>query len=266
MEIPPMSSMDAALAAAETPARGRLVAFATGAGLIAGLVAWGVDEPIVHAFRPPTHVQHVMGQAIERANFEDRAAADAKNATLAYAVLGLVLGVGLGAAGGMAGRSSGRAVKGATAGGVLGTVFAAGAALVLLPIYFRAEDKSQGELARDLMIPLLVHAGSWAAAGLAAGIAYGIGRGGGKSRIANAALGGALGGALGAVLYEVVCASTLPHSGSTTPLAWSMTARLLARVLVAVGVGFLAAVVADMPHSRPASKAIGGGSVATDAS
>jgi hypothetical protein len=259
METPPMSSMDAALVATRPSVRGRVVALATGAGLIAGLVAWGIGELIVHAFRPPMHIQHVMGQAIARAKFEDRADADAKNATLAYTMLGLALGVGLGAAGGMAGRSSRRAVKGAVAGGMLGTVFAAGAALVLLPVYFRAEDKAQADLSRDLLIPLLVHAGSWAAVGLAAGIAYGIGRGGGTSRLANAALGGALGGALGAVIYEIVCASALPHSGSTTPLPWSMTARLLARVLVAVGAGFLAAIVADMPLSRPATKVMGGG-------
>jgi hypothetical protein len=104
----------------------------------------------------------------------------------------------------------------------------------------------------------MVHAGCWAAAGLAAGVAYGIGRGGGSSRLAGAALGGALGGALGAALYEVVCASALPHSGSTTPLPWSMTARLAARVLVAVGAGCLAALVACTPLSRSAMKATDG--------
>jgi hypothetical protein len=198
-----------------------------------------------------------MGQAIERATFEDRAAADAKNATLAYTAFGLVLGVGLGAAGGLAGQSSRRAVLCAATGGVLGAVLSFGAALALLRVYFRAEDTSQAELSRDLMIPLLVHVGCWSAAGLAAGVAYGIGRGGGSSRVASAALGGALGAALGAVLYEVICASALPHSGSTTPLPWSMTARLLSRVLVAVGAGFLASLVADMPLSRPATKATG---------
>lgn len=239
-------------------ASGRHVGLATIAGLLAGLLAWSEGELTARAFRPPTYVQNVMGQAIERATFEDRAAADAKNAALAYTTFGLVLGVGLGAAGGLGGRSSRRVVLGAAAGGALGAALSFGTALVLLPVYFRAEDTSQAELSRDLMIPLLVHVGCWSVAGLAAGVAYGIGRGGGSSRLARAALGGALGAALGAVLYEVVCASTLPHSGSTTPLPWSTTARLLARVLVAVGAGFLAAVVADTPLSRAAKKATDG--------
>ncbi len=169
----------------------RHVGYATIAGLLAGLVAWSAGELIVKAFRPPTHIQNVMGQAIERATFEDRAAADAKNATLAYTVLGMVLGMGLGAAGGLAGRSSRRAIVAAATGGVVGALLSFGAAFVLLPVYFRAEDASQADLSRDMTIPLLVHAGCWSAAGLAAGLAYGIGRAGGLPRIAGAALGGA---------------------------------------------------------------------------
>ncbi len=233
---------------------GRDVRLAAIAGLLAGLLAWSAGELTVKAFRPPMHVQNVMGQTIERATFEDRAAADAKNATLAYTEFGLLLGVGLGAAGGLIGRASRQAVRGAAAGGALGAVFSFGAALVLLPVYFRAEDTSQAELSRDLTLPLLIHVGCWSATGLAAGVAYGIGRGGGSSRLAGAALGGALGGALGAALYEVVCATAMPHSGSTTPLPWSMTARLVARVLVAVSAGSLAALVADTPLSRSATK------------
>ena len=254
-----MQEAAAAVGATAPAAPGRDVGLATIAGLLAGLLAWSVGELTVKAFRPPTHVQNVMGQAIERATFEDRAAADAKNATLAYTAFGLLLGAGLGAAGGMARGSSRRAALGAATGGGLGAVLSFGAALMLLPVYFRAEDMSQAELSRDLTIPLLVHVGCWSAAGLAAGVAYGIGRGGGSSRVACAALGGALGGAVGAALYEVFCASALPHSGSTTPLPWSMTARLVARVLVAVGTGFLSALVADTPLSRSATKATDGG-------
>ena len=178
----PMQQPAAALGATTPAAPGRDVGLATIAGLLAGLLAWSAGELMVKAFRPPMYIQNVMGQAIERATFEDRAVADGKNATLAYTVFGLVLGVGLGAAGGLAGRSRRRAVEGAAMGGALGAVVSFGAALALLAVYFRAEDTAQAELSRDLMIPLLVHAGCWSAAGLAAGVALRVGRGGGPSR------------------------------------------------------------------------------------
>ncbi len=255
-----MKSMQRAAAAvgpAAPAGQGRELRLAAVAGLLAGVLAWSVGELTAKAFRPPMHIHNVMGQAIERATFEDRAAADAKNAALAYTIFGLFLGIGLGTAGGLTRRSTRRAVRGAATGGVLGAVLSFGAALVLLPVYFRAEDASQAELSRDLTIPLMVHVGCWSTAGLAAGVGYGLGRAGGSARTAGAALGGALGGALGAALYEIVCASALPHSGSTSPLPWSPTARFVAHVLVAVAAGLLTALVADTPLARLETKLTG---------
>lgn len=235
------------------PAPGRTLALAALFGVLAGLTAWVVGEGAIKTFRPPTQTQHVMGQAIEHVRFEDRAAADLKNAALAYTILGAALGAGLGLAGGLTRGSALRATGSAAVGLGLGAVISLGAALLVLPVYFRAEDRAQAELARDLTIPLAVHAACWAAAGLAAGAAFGVGIGGGASRVANAALGGALGAALGAAVYEVAAAAALPSSGTTSPLSHSLIARLLARVLVGAAAGILTAVVCDLPTRRPAT-------------
>ncbi len=130
---------------------------------------------------------------------------------------------------------------------MLGSLLAAGASLGLLPLYFRALDQDQEGLSRDLTLPLVVHAGIWAAAGLAGGLAFGIGLGGGRDRLIKAAIGGLLGAALGAALYEMCGAMAFPGDRTTTPLSLTWQTRLLARLLVAILAALIAAVVVNMP-------------------
>jgi len=234
------------------PKAGRLAATAILAGLAAGLISWTIGEAIVTLFRPPYFAQHVMGQTIMKATFKDQSAADIKNATLTFAVLGGALGAALGMAGGLA-RSSTRAgaiasVIGLALGGVLG----AGTSLALLPVYFNALGRDQEELSRDLALPLLVHAVIWAACGLAGGVALAFGLGAGRTRTINAAIGGLIGAVLGAALYEMMAAALFPHDNTTSPLPINWMARLLARLLVATLSGLMAALVMNMSARRPA--------------
>jgi hypothetical protein len=261
----PASSSDSTPRSAEVPAparagwsdatamprAGALVTTALVAGLAAGFVAWLIGEAVVNAFVPPYQIQNVMGQSIKRATFQDQAAADSKNATLAFAVLGGVLGAVMGIAGGLARRSTRAAVVSSAVGLVLGGVLGAGASLAFLPVYFSALDRSQEELSRDLTLPLFVHGGIWAACGLAGGVAFGIGLCGGRTRTINAAIGGLIGAVVGAVLYEMIGAMALSADKTTNPLATTGTARLLARLLVATLSGTLAAVVIDMGNRQP---------------
>jgi hypothetical protein len=133
--VPATERLDASNASGTLTA-GRLVRFALGAGLLAGVASWIVGEWVLHVFVPPFQVQNVMGQTIMKASFEDQSSADFKNATLAFAVLGGVLGAALGMAGGIARRSTQAGMKSSVVGLVLGAVLATGASLALLPFYF----------------------------------------------------------------------------------------------------------------------------------
>ncbi len=227
-----------------------LCSLALGAGLLAGLGSWLIGEATVDAFKPPMAQFEMMGQTLFKAQFEDQLSADAKNATLAFAVLGGTLGLALGIAGGLA-RKSGRAgFRAGVFGLVLGGLVGSGISLALLPIYHHALARSPEEMSHDIILPLLVHGGIWSACGLAGGVAFGIGLGAGRGRVFNAALGGLIGAALGAALYEIVGVAMFPASKTTSPISLTWNTRLLARMLVASLSGLLAAAVVNMPDRR----------------
>ncbi len=229
------------------PTFGSLMAAAIMAGLAAGLVSWLIGETVVNAFQPPYRAQNVMGHTILTATRQERSAADLKNATLTFAILGSVLGAALGLAGGLVRKSTWTGLMSSLVGLMVGGVLGAGTSLAVLPVYFTTLEQAEEELSRDMMLPLLVHGGIWAACGLAGGMAFGIGLGAGRTSVIKIALGGLIGGLLGAVLYEVIAATSFPTDKTTSPLPTIWIARLLARVLVATLVGLLAAMSARQP-------------------
>jgi hypothetical protein len=220
----------------------RLLTTAISAGILAGILAWGIGEVVSEVFVAPSQTTTMGGRTLRRISFRDRVAADKKNATLAFTALGLVMGLVLGMAGGILRKSALSIVTGGATGLLLGCALTAGASWGVLPFYFRALARSEEALSHELMLPLLVHAGIWAAAGLAGGVGLAIGLGVSWSRLFNAALGGLVGGALGAVAYEFLGALLLPADRTSEPLATTWQARLLARLLVAVLAAALAAV------------------------
>jgi hypothetical protein len=231
---------------------GRLVPLALGAGLIAGVAAWLVGEFVLHAFVPPYEAQNVMGHIIMKATLKDQSAADTKNATLAFAVLGALMGAALGMAGGIARRSAKAGMVSSAIGLILGVVLTAGVSLALLPFYFQALEKTQEELSRDLSLPLLIHGGIWAACGLSGGAAFAIGLGARGLGLIKGAVGGLFGALLGAALYELIGATAFPQDQTTSPLPTIWIPRLLARLLVATLAGLLTVVVINTAPRRPA--------------
>jgi hypothetical protein len=234
------------------PAPGRLIALALAAGVAAGVVAWLLGEITLNTFVPPSETAYMMGTPIKKVRFEDQTAADYKNALIAFGWLGGLLAAAMGLAGGIARRSVPAALRAAAVGLILGLVSALVASAAFLPIYFHALDLSKEELSRDLTIPLLVHAGIWAACGVAGGIALGIGMGGGWPRIAKAALGGLVGAAIAAAAYEMIGAfafTTRDHT--TSPVSWSLATRLLARLLVATLAAAFAAIAVNTSGRQP---------------
>ena len=122
-----------------------VVAIALVAGLLAGGVSWGIGEPLVEVFQPPREKTIQMGREVWTARTEDQAAADSRNATLAFTLMGTIIGAGLGLRRGLARRSVGAGIKAGLAAMVLGGVLTAASCLASLPVYFRAEVRSRQE-------------------------------------------------------------------------------------------------------------------------
>jgi hypothetical protein len=239
------------------PAVRRLWPFALGAGLLAGIASWVINEAGLPFVLPKSRIVQTMGGAMDLPSFVDQVAADSKNATVAYGILGAMLGLALGVAGGLVRNSPRRGVFAGITGALLGAIGGVGGATVFLPIYFRQLDVAQEQLGRDLVIPLLVHIGTWAVVGVASGIALGLGLGEGR-RASRAAFGGLIGGALGAVVYEVVGALVFPNDRTTQPIALTWGPRLLAALSVSLMIAVMAvSTIAQAPAQRAAERAPG---------
>jgi hypothetical protein len=238
-------------AAADRPGRpAAILALALGAGILAGSASWAIGEGLLHTFRPPLERTETMGHIIMKARYPDQAAADFKNATLAFTLLGAVLGASLGYAGGLARGSNRSGIRAGLAAMVLGSILAGTGSLALLPAYFREEARSKEDLSRDLTLPLIVHAGTCAAAGLAGGLGLGLGLGLGPAGLIKVGLGGLIGAALGAALYVILGAVLFTGGKITVLLATTWYHRLVDRLLVAALTGYLAATFAVLAPRR----------------
>ncbi|MDR3618778.1 MAG: hypothetical protein P4L85_05460 [Paludisphaera borealis] len=238
---------------ANHPSTQRVWAGALAMGALAGAAAWLVGEFLVDFHRATTHVVFGSGGPMVIASPAELASTLAKNATLAFGVLGALLGVALGGAGGLLRGST----RSATVAGILGLAvgLATGVAssMAVLPIYNRIMDRSDETTAGDLLVPLLTHGAIWSAVGAACGLAFGIGLGG-RSRVLRSVLGGLVGGALGAAVYELIGAFAFPLDRTVQPLSISWESRLLAREAVAVFVAAGAAAAYAEPRRGEASE------------
>jgi MFS family permease len=163
----------------------------------------------------------------------------ARNAALAYGLLGGILALIMGViAGSLLGRFSiARASIGSLAGIVLGASLGAESAYVLTPVYLNRLGTA------DITLTMLIHLGIWTSVGAASGIAFGIGSGT-RTRLLMALAGGMAGGALAAVLFDV-CGALFPLAHTERPLAEEAPTRLAAALLlsflIVVGVVVMAA-------------------------
>jgi hypothetical protein len=211
----------------------RLWFWTLGAGVVAGLAAWLGGEACVTAFRPPLHAVRSKTVVLNVADRREAAVADAKNAGLAFALLGGVFGAAMGAAGGLARRCARSAAGAAILGLVLGVSAAALLSLAVLPRYNAYKARYPDAASSDLFLPLLVHAAVWSAIGAAGGVALASGLGVRRLLPALAA-GGLLGAALGAVGYEITGALLFPAAGTARFVSATWQTRLLARLAVTV--------------------------------
>jgi hypothetical protein len=220
-------------------------ALALSAGAAAGVVSWLGGEWALTAFRPRTFKVQIMLMTYIQPTTASQNAADFKNATLAFAILGSATGLAMGSAGGLAGRSPSRGVIVGWGGAALGGLVGAIASWYLLPLFYRRFVPDPN----DLLSPILIHGGLWTAIGAVGGAAFAIGMGCGR-RVPQAILGAGAGAALATVLFHLLAASLFPDSRSTEPVAASSTVRLLSRMLVTVLVAAGAARGAQGRFSR----------------
>ncbi len=223
---------------------GRIWAFALGAGVLAGLLSAGVGEGIYDLFQPGLVEQEVMGEKNMVAPPHEIAAATRKNAALTFGLMAALLGLASGVAGGLAGRDGRSGVRAGLVGLAAGAIATALAAWLIVPVYegyaFRVQSNAGDE---SLLLPLLVHAGIWAAAGAAGGLAFGLGLG--DRRLALFTLiGGLVGAAIGAAIYEILGGILFPMDKTPQPFATSWMPRtlapLLSCLLAAAGAAFAA--------------------------
>lgn len=154
----------------------------------------------------------------------------ARNATVAFGLLGASLGLALGLAGGVARGSITRAAAGGVAGLVLGAALGALPSPWIIPYHYFNQDPSS----TDLAFPMLIHGGLWLPAALAGGLALGVGLGGGVT-MTRAALGGLVGGMIGILLFDTLGSLAFYDARTLDPFSITGPSRLIARLAVALG-------------------------------
>src|SRR5262249_47506291 len=206
---------------------GRLLAFASIAGLVAGAAALVAGEIIMERYRGDLFqpiATHPRPEDMQRWRN-----ARVYSAVLTFTALGGFLGLALGLAGGLARRSALAGASAATAGLLLGAAAVAALSRVLVSYFFKTHDPQSNEL----LLPLLTHGAIWSTVGAIAGLMFGLGLGG-KGRW-KATLAGGLGGAVTAtIIYEIVGALAFASRKTDLPVSSSIASRGMAHLLIAI--------------------------------
>jgi hypothetical protein len=229
------------------PRRGRVWAAALLGAAVASVSCWLLGELAVGAFQPRLFMVERLGQTSVQPTTASKNSADLKNAILAHAIYGCVIGLVMGIAGGMAARSLQRAVIVALGAQAVGAIVSAGASFVILPFFFRNSVPDMN----DLLLPILLHGGIWAAIGAVGGAAFACGAGR-PPRLIPLAVGDACVAAfLASIVFHLASAEVFPEGRSIDPVAGSSIVRLLAVALLAgfIAVGAARGTAARIPRA-----------------
>ncbi len=220
-------------------------------GLLSGLLAFGLGEPLYKVIPPELVPRDLMGNKILIPSQETQGVAATKNAALAFGVLGLCLAGSLGVVGGLARRPASSSARGGLVGAVLGLVLGAGATIGVLPFAIRAQlDYPENEL----ILSLASHALIWGLLGASAGLAFAVGLGE-RRLIGRAFMAGLAGAVLGAVTFELIGGTFFGLAETTHPISATWLTRLMARLLVTVGTATTVAMMRmDETSSRRATR------------
>jgi hypothetical protein len=193
-----------------------------GAGLAAAVITWAggeslmVEETGTGARGGRTRISPVVHST--------------RNGMTSLGLLGGTLGLGLGLAGGLLRGSARSAGLAGPVGVVLGGAAGAGAAKVLVPLYFSNYS------AVSLSVPLLVHGGLWTSISIAAGLAFGLGIEG-PGRVIEAVIYAIVGALLATFTYEFAGVWLFPAAQTDRPLPVTSGSRMFAYLVVALMIG-----------------------------
>jgi hypothetical protein len=152
----------------------------------------------------------------------------ARNAAVAYGLLGGIVALSLATAAGCLPQRSSltRRLTTGLAGIALGALFGAASSYAATPLYFHRLGTA------DITLSIMIHLAIWCAVGAAAGVAFGMGYGP-RNVFAGSVIGGITGGGLAALLFDV-CGAFLPLAHTERPLAEPAETRLAGAVLLSV--------------------------------
>jgi len=225
----------------ETSGRsGRTLLSIGAAGLVAGLLGFGLGEITYETFSPEQVPQPLGGGQVMRPTLETIATADSRNSAVTCGTMGGLLGLVLGLAGGLSRRSIKSAAKAGIVGLLLGTALGVALPLVMIVPFRRLQVWRNSD---DLFVPVGLHSALWAPLGLVGGLAFGIGSGR-PGMILRCMLGGLAGALLGTIVYDVIGAAVSPLAGTADAISTTPVTRLLARLLVPIGAALAIAVAA----------------------
>jgi hypothetical protein len=217
------------------------------AGLVAGLLAFGVGEAIYKLIPAALVTQHALQLTKVTSTVATESVAATRNGALAFGVLGLFLGGCLGLAGGLARRSS-FAVTAGGVGSVLGFAVGAGASLALLPLCISSKIRYPDS---DLVITFLMHGAIWGLLGAVAGLAFAVGLGE-RNFWVRALVAGFAGALIGAVAFDLMGVFAFPVAKTDDPISRTWVTRLLARLLVTFATAAAVSLVLPVRSGKPA--------------
>jgi hypothetical protein len=202
-------------------------------GLAAGLLGFALGEITYDAF-PAQRVPHnIQGSVVLLPSAETQLLAMTKSSALAFGEFGAMLGLCLGWAGGLARRPArgawSTALLGMLAGGLAGALLPTGVIPIFMALFRQFET-------RKLELALLMHGLVWGVLGAIAGLAFAKGRGE-RLTTGKLVLGGLAGAILATVAADLIGALFFPMDGTDEAISSSWTTRLIARLLVGLGVG-----------------------------
>jgi MFS family permease len=215
------------------------------AGLVAGLVAFGLGEAVYELIPTGREGVNTMGLILQLPTQRTTNLADTRNAALAFGLLGACLAGGLGIAGGLARRSASAMLAAGLLGAILGLACGAGCSFAVLPLFFRIAPLYSEY---DLIFSMIMHGSIWGAAGAAAGLAFAVGLGE-RRLVGRSLLAGFVGAVLGAIVFDVVGVLVYPIGTTGQPISTTWPTRLMARLMVTLAT--TGVVILLLPAKKP---------------
>lgn len=213
----------------------RLWLLALSTALIGGMLGWVLGNQAEQAIHWTVQVRpHARGEKPEpdatgfSVPLVSREEAERRNTTLVMGIFGGVLGLSVGAGGGLARNTSLATLQAGLTGLMLGSITGSSVPWMFVPEFYRQLSR-----APNPMLPVLMHAITYASIGGAAGLAFGYGllerRGAARGLLA-----GVMGAVLGSMIFAVLHTMLFPMEWDFSPIPGKTVSRLLAHVCVAV--------------------------------